>query len=161
VTGTLAKIATDVKLMMQTEVEEVYEPFHEGPAARSSTMPAESANPIASLYITATSGMVRQLVAALLNRHGPGPRSAPTGTWEIEWIAMPEIFLLAAGRRSISRGSLSRALQVNPERMRANLDITRGLIVSEAVMMGPRTVARAARRAHDLVYDVCRQGDRH
>ena len=41
-------------------------------------------------------------------------------------------------------------------RMRANLDITKGLIVSEAVMMGlgPHL---GRQYAHDLVYDVCRQ----
>ena len=40
--------------------------------------------------------------------------------------------------------------------MRANLDITKGLIVSEAVMMGlgPHL---GRQYAHDLVYDVCRQ----
>src|SRR5215510_3845652 len=37
VTGICGKIAFDVKLMMQTEVEEVYEPFHEGRGS-SSTM---------------------------------------------------------------------------------------------------------------------------
>jgi 3-carboxy-cis,cis-muconate cycloisomerase len=40
--------------------------------------------------------------------------------------------------------------------MRANLDITRGLIVSEAVMMGlgPHI---GRQYAHDLVYDICRK----
>ena len=40
--------------------------------------------------------------------------------------------------------------------MRANLDITAGLIVSEAVMMGlgPHL---GRQYAHDLVYDICRQ----
>ena len=47
-------------------------------------------------------------------------------------------------------------LQVDEKRMRANLDITKGLIVSEAVMMGlgPELGRQSA---HDLVYDVCRQ----
>src|ERR1700687_4894952 len=35
VTGVCGKIAFDVKLMMQTEVEEVYEPFHEGRGSAS------------------------------------------------------------------------------------------------------------------------------
>ena len=40
--------------------------------------------------------------------------------------------------------------------MRANLDLTRGMIVSEAVMMGlGRHLGR--QRAHDLVYDICRE----
>ena len=40
--------------------------------------------------------------------------------------------------------------------MRANLDITKGLIVSEAVMMGlgPHL---GRQYAHDLVYDICRE----
>jgi len=40
--------------------------------------------------------------------------------------------------------------------MRANLDLTRGLIMSEAVMMGlGRHIGREY--AHDLVYDLCRE----
>ena len=40
--------------------------------------------------------------------------------------------------------------------MRANLEMTNGLIVSEAVMMGlgPHL---GRQRAHDLVYDICRR----
>src|ERR1700723_2004098 len=50
VTGTCGKIAFDVKLLMQTEVEEVYEPFAEGRGS-SSTMPQKK-KPISSVYIT-------------------------------------------------------------------------------------------------------------
>jgi 3-carboxy-cis,cis-muconate cycloisomerase len=39
--------------------------------------------------------------------------------------------------------------------MRANLDITNGTIVSEAVMMGLGPYL-GRQRAHDLVYDICR-----
>ncbi|MGB7102944.1 MAG: adenylosuccinate lyase family protein, partial [Xanthobacteraceae bacterium] len=62
VAGTCGKIAFDVKLMMQTEVEELYEPFHEGRGS-SSTMP-QKRNPISSVYITALNAVVRQQVAA-------------------------------------------------------------------------------------------------
>jgi len=65
VTGTLGKVSMDVKLMMQTEVEEVYEPFAEGRGS-SSTMP-QKRNPISSNYIHACVSMVRQNVAALLD----------------------------------------------------------------------------------------------
>ena len=40
--------------------------------------------------------------------------------------------------------------------MRANLDLTNGLIVSEAVMMGLAPFL-GRERAHDLVYDICRE----
>jgi len=78
-----------------------------------------------------------------------------TGPWEIEWIAVPEIFLLSAGALNQARFLVS-GLQVDPARMRRNLDLTGGLIVSEAVMMGlgPHL---GRQRAHDLVYDICRK----
>jgi len=152
VTGTLGKIATDVKLMMQTEVEEVYEPFAEGRGS-SSTMP-QKRNPISSNYIIACTAMVRQNVAALLDAMLEDHERA-TGPWEIEWIAVPEIFLLSAGALAQAR-FLVAGLQVDPARMRRNLDITGGLIVSEAVMMGLGPYL-GRQRAHDLVYDICRK----
>src|ERR1700761_1030445 len=65
VTGSCGKIALDVKLLMQTEVEEVYEPFAQGRGS-SSTMP-QKRNPISSVYITALTSVVRQQAAALLD----------------------------------------------------------------------------------------------
>jgi 3-carboxy-cis,cis-muconate cycloisomerase len=152
VTGSCGKIALDVKLMMQTEVEEVYEPFHEGRGS-SSTMP-QKRNPISSVYITATTSLVRQHVAALLDAMVEDHERA-TGPWEIEWIAVPEIFSLASGALAQTRFMVS-GLQVDERKMRANLDITRGLIMSEAVMMGlgPHI---GRQYAHDLVYDICRK----
>jgi 3-carboxy-cis,cis-muconate cycloisomerase len=152
VTGSCGKIAFDVKLLMQTEVEEVYEPFHQGRGS-SSTMP-QKRNPISSVYITAQTAMVRQLVAALLEAMVEDHERA-TGPWEIEWIALPEIFMLSAGAISQTR-FLVEGLQVNEKKMRANLDITNGLIMSEAVMMG-LGAAMGRNRAHDVVYDVCRE----
>src|SRR6188474_383184 len=152
VTGICNKIAYDVKLMMQTEVEEVFEPFHEGRGS-SSTMP-QKRNPISCVYITAQSAVVRTQVTALLNAMEQDHERA-TGQWEIEWIVLPEIFVLTAGCLAQTR-FLVGGLQVDEKRMRANLDITKGLIVSEAVMMGlgPHL---GRQYAHDLVYDICRK----
>jgi len=152
VTGLCGKIAYDVKLMMQTEVEEVFEPFHEGRGS-SSTMP-QKRNPISSVYITAQSGVVRSQVVALLNALEQDHERA-TGQWEIEWIVLPEIFTLTAGCLAQTKFLVS-GLQVNEARMRENLDITKGLIVSEAVMMGLGPYL-GRQYAHDLVYDICRQ----
>ncbi|MGH7087752.1 MAG: 3-carboxy-cis,cis-muconate cycloisomerase, partial [Stellaceae bacterium] len=151
VTGTLGKIATDVKLMMQTDVEEVFEPFAEGRGS-SSTMP-QKRNPISCNYITACVALVRQHVAALLDAMVEDHERA-TGPWEIEWVAVPEIFLLSAGALGQAKVLLS-GLEVDEKRMRANLDLTGGLIVSEAVMMGLGPYL-GRQRAHDLVYDICR-----
>ena len=151
VTGTLAKLATDVKLLMQTEVAEVYEPFHEGRGS-SSTMP-QKRNPISCLYIHATAALVRQHAGAMIEAM-VADHERSTGPWEIEWVALPEIFLLASGALAQSRG-LAAGLEVDAERMRKNLDLTQGLIVSEAVMMG-LAPHLGRQRAHDLVYDICR-----
>jgi 3-carboxy-cis,cis-muconate cycloisomerase len=151
VTGSCGKIAFDVKLLMQTEVEEVYEPFHEGRGS-SSTMP-QKRNPISSVYITAQAAMVKQLAAALMEAMIEDHERA-TGPWEIEWIALPEIFMLSAGALAQTRFVVS-GLQVNEKKMRENLDITKGLIMSEAVMMG-LGAAMGRNRAHDVVYDICR-----
>ncbi len=152
VTGTLGKIATDVKLMMQTEVAEVAEPFAHGRGS-SSTMP-QKRNPISCNYILACTSVVRQHAAALLEAVVEDHERS-TGPWEIEWIALPETFLLAAGALAQASHMLS-GLHVDEKRMRQNLDITKGLIVSEAVMMGLAPhIGR--QRAHDLIYDICRK----
>ena len=152
VTGTCGKIAFDVKLLMQTEVEEVYEPFHQGRGS-SSTMP-QKRNPISSVYITAQTAMVKQLAAALLEAMVEDHERA-TGPWEIEWIALPEIFMLSAGALAQTRFVVE-GLQVNEKRMRDNIGITKGLLMSEAVMMG-LGAAIGRNRAHDVVYDICRE----
>ena len=73
VTGICGKIAFDVKLMMQTEVEEVYEPFHEGRGS-SSTMP-QKRNPISCVYITAQTARGAHAGRGAAQRHGAGPRA--------------------------------------------------------------------------------------
>jgi 3-carboxy-cis,cis-muconate cycloisomerase len=152
VTGSCSKIAFDVKLMMQTEVEELYEPFFEGRGS-SSTMP-QKRNPISSVYITALTSVVRQQTAALLDAMVEDHERA-TGPWEIEWIVLPEIFCFTAGALAQTEFVLT-GLQVDEKKMRANLDLTKGLIVSEAVMMGLAPYL-GRQYAHDLVYDICRQ----
>jgi len=151
VTATLGKFSTDVKLMMQTEVGEVYEPFAHGRGS-SSTMP-QKRNPISSCYIHACISVVRQHVAALLDAN-VADHERSTGPWEIEWIVLPEMLCLAAGALAQSRFVLE-GLEVDPGRMRANLDLTNGLVVSEAVMMGLGPYL-GREYAHDLVYDICR-----
>jgi 3-carboxy-cis,cis-muconate cycloisomerase len=149
--GTLGKLSMDVKLLMQTEVGEVFEPFAHGRGS-SSTMP-QKRNPISSCYIHAAISVVRQHAAALLDAM-VADHERSTGPWEIEWIVLPEAFCLTAGALRQARAMLE-GLEVDAARMRANLDLTNGLVASEAVMMGlGRHLGRE--RAHDLVYDLCR-----
>jgi 3-carboxy-cis,cis-muconate cycloisomerase len=150
--GTLGKIAMDVKLMMQTEVGEVYEPFAHGRGS-SSTMP-QKRNPISSCYIHAAVSVVRQHAAALMDAM-VADHERSTGPWEIEWIVLPEAFCLTAGALKQTRFVLE-GLEVDEARMRANIDLTNGLLMSEAVMMGLGPYI-GREYAHDLVYDLCRE----
>jgi 3-carboxy-cis,cis-muconate cycloisomerase len=153
--GTLGKLALDVRLMMQTEVAEVQEPFAHGRGS-SSTMP-QKRNPISSCYIHAAISVVRQHAAALLDAM-VADHERSTGPWEIEWIVLPEAFCLLAGALHQARAVLE-GLEVDPVRMRANLDLTQGLVMAEAVMMG-LAPHLGRERAHDLVYDICREAIR-
>lgn len=149
--GTLGKLSTDVKLMMQTEVGEVYEPFAHGRGS-SSTMP-QKRNPISSCYIHAAISVVRQHAAALMDAM-VADHERSTGPWEIEWIVLPEAFCLMAGALKQARFVVE-GLEVDPEAMRRNIDLTGGLVMSEAVMMGLGPYL-GREYAHDLVYDLCR-----
>ena len=141
--GSLGKIAMDVKLMMQTEVAEVFEPFAPGRGS-SSTMP-QKRNPISCLYIHANISVARQHSAALMDAM-VADHERSTGPWEIEWVSLPEIFCLMSGALKQTKFVLT-GLEVDADRMRANIDLTHGLVMSEAVMMGLGPYHRSRVRA--------------
>ncbi len=151
VTGSLGKIALDIMLMASTEFAEVYEPFVKGRGA-SSTMP-QKRNPISSELMLAACKAVRQHAGLMLDAMVQDFERA-TGPWHAEWMAIPESFVLTAGALHQAKFALG-GLVVDEEKMAANLDVSRGLIVAEAVMMGlAPQVGR--QEAHDIVYDACR-----
>jgi 3-carboxy-cis,cis-muconate cycloisomerase len=159
VTGTLGKIATDVMMMSATEFGEVAEPFVPGRGA-SSTMP-QKRNPISSELMLAAAKAVRQHVATMLDGMIHDFERA-TGPWHLEWVSLPESFLLTASSLANAKLMLG-GLVVHEQRMRENLDLTHGLIVAEAVMMA--VAPKLGRQnAHDIVYAACREaieGNRH
>jgi len=150
--GTLGKLAMDVKLMMQTEIAEVQEPFVRGRGS-SSTMP-QKRNPISCCYIHAAISVVRQHAAALMDAM-VADHERSTGPWEIEWIVLPDAFCLIAGALKQAKFVLH-GLEVDARVMRRNIDLTGGLVMSEALMMGLASYI-GREYAHDLVYDLCRE----
>ncbi|HEX5080244.1 MAG TPA: 3-carboxy-cis,cis-muconate cycloisomerase [Geminicoccaceae bacterium] len=158
-TGSLGKIATDVMLLMQTEVGEVAEPHAPGRGG-SSTMP-QKRNPIACEFILAAAKNVRQQVAVMLDAMLQDHERA-TGPWHAEWLALPQAFALCAGALHHSRALLE-GLTVDATRMRRNLDMTRGMITAEAVMMA-LAPALGREAAHHVVAAACNEAlasDRH
>lgn len=151
VTGSLGKIALDVMMMMTSELGEVYEPFVKGRGA-SSTMP-QKRNPISCELMYAAAKGVRQQAGLMLDAMIQDFERS-TGPWQAEWVAIPEAFALSAASLGQAKFMLA-GLEVRTERMRQNLDMTRGLIVAEAVMMG-LAPALGRQVAHDVVYAACR-----
>ncbi|RIV37612.1 3-carboxy-cis,cis-muconate cycloisomerase [Micromonospora radicis] len=139
------KIALDVGLLAQTEVGEVTE----GGAGRggSSAMPHKR-NPVDSVLVTAAARRAPGLVGTLFAAAGQEHERA-TGGWHAEWEPLLELVHLAGGATARTARMLA-DLRVHPQRMRANLDATGGLLLAEAVAtrLAP-ALGRAA--AHDLV----------
>ena len=150
VCGSLAKIATDVILLMQSELGEVLEP-HQAGRGGSSTMP-QKRNPIASEYIIAAARGVHALLPLLFTAMA-GDHERATGPWQSEQLALPQIFLLTAG--ALAHGAaLAEGMTADAERMRADLDVTQGLIMAEAFMM--RLAPKLGRdQAHHSVQQAC------
>lgn len=151
VAGSLGKIALDVMLMMTNEIAEAFEPFVKSRGA-SSTMP-QKRNPISCELMLSASKTVRQHAGLALDAMVQDFERA-TGPWHIEWSAIPESFVLTAGALRQAKFMLG-GLEVDTRRMRQNLDLTGGLIVAEAVMMGLAPYL-GRQTAHDVVYDACR-----
>jgi 3-carboxy-cis,cis-muconate cycloisomerase len=150
VCGSLAKLATDVILLAQTEVGELAEPYVAGRGS-SSTMP-QKRNPIASEYILAAARTVHALVPVMFGAMAADHERA-TGPWQAEMLALPQAFVLTHGALQYA-GAIADGMVIDAARMRRNLDLTGGLIVAEAVMMGLAPhIGRG--EAHHVVKHAC------
>jgi 3-carboxy-cis,cis-muconate cycloisomerase len=150
--GTLGKIARDISLHMQTEIAEVFEPAGEGRGG-SSTMPHKR-NPVSAAVVLAAAtrvpGLVSTMLSAMVQEDERG-----LGNWHAEWETLPEIFRLAAGALQ-QMVVIVPHLEVDPVRMRSNLDATHGLIFAEAVTMAlGKHIGKSA--AHKLVETASQQ----
>ncbi|MGH2826480.1 MAG: 3-carboxy-cis,cis-muconate cycloisomerase [Actinomycetota bacterium] len=160
VAGSMAKIAGDVVLLMQTEVGEVSEGASAGPGT-SSALPHKRNPVLASGAIASArlaTGTVPVVLSAMMQEH---ERAA--GGWQAEWLAIPELFRLTAAAVDRVR-SIVENIEIDSERMSANLDSTGGQIMSEALVMALaphvgrpeayRLVAKAGERAYQQGTDL-------
>jgi 3-carboxy-cis,cis-muconate cycloisomerase len=128
-TGTLAKVARDVALLMQHEVAEASERVSEGHGG-SSAMPQKH-NPVACAAILAAHARMPGLVATMLQsmtqEHERG-----LGLWQAEWETVPQAFQLAAAALTNSN-EVVEGLTADADRMQANFDSLLGTTMSESV----------------------------
>ncbi|MGW0839908.1 class-II fumarase/aspartase family protein [Streptomyces sp. NPDC002787] len=135
VTGALGKFALDVQTLSRTEIGEVSEPTGAGRGA-SSAMPQKRNPALATLIVSAA----RQVPAhaLVLAQCLLAEDERPAGAWHAEWQPLREALRLAGGA-SHTAVELAEGLIVHPTRMRANLELTGGAIVTErlAVALAP------------------------
>ncbi|HEY6937803.1 MAG TPA: 3-carboxy-cis,cis-muconate cycloisomerase [Terriglobales bacterium] len=150
--GTLGKIARDLSLQAQTEVAEVFEPAAPGRGG-SSTMPHKR-NPVTAAVVLAAATRVPALVSTMLSSMVQ-EQERGLGGWHAEWETLPEIISLTAGALHHLAETVEH-LDVDTERMRANLELTHGLIFAEAVQMVlGEQIGRL--EAHELVETACQR----
>jgi 3-carboxy-cis,cis-muconate cycloisomerase len=154
--GTMGKVARDLTLLAQTEVGEVSEGEADGRGA-SSTLPHKR-NPVGAVAVMAcaqrTPALVATVLAAMVQEH---ERAA--GTWQAETGTLIELLRLTGSAAASLRETLA-GLVVDPERMRANLEMSQGLVMSESAAMALATVMgwEPARR---LVSEAARAAEAH
>lgn len=119
---------SDVVHLASTEVAEVSEPFVQGRGG-SSAMPHKR-NPVSATVLVAAAtvapGLASTMFSSMVAAH-----ERPAGAWHAEWHALPQLFGLASGALREAR-CLAEGLEVDSARMRANIDLTHGLIFADA-----------------------------
>jgi 3-carboxy-cis,cis-muconate cycloisomerase len=151
-TGSLAKLAHDIALLMQSEVGELSEGNAEGRGG-SSTMPHKH-NPVACAAVLAIHARMPGLVTTMLHAM-PQEHERGLGLWQAEWEIVPEAFRLASAALAYSI-DMAENLQVDAARMLANFDDLRGLTLSEAV-----STALAPKIGRTAAHEILRKATAH
>lgn len=147
-TGALGKMARDIALLMQHEVGEVAEA-----GGGSSAMPHKQ-NPsgcaIALAAANRTPGLVSAFLSGMIQEH-----ERAVGGWQAEWPTVAGVIEATGSALAAMKGVLE-GLTVYPERMRANLAATHGVIFTEklAMLLAPKLGRDAA---HALLADAARE----
>ncbi len=139
--GVLAKIARDVELMAQSEVGELREG---GEHRGGSTAMAHKRNPVAAVSVIACARRVPGLVGTLYAAMEQELQRA-AGAWQSEWGTLSDLLTLTSSAAAWAVDLLSN-LEVDPERMRLNLELLARSGVEEAADPVP-----ALQRAGELI----------
>jgi 3-carboxy-cis,cis-muconate cycloisomerase len=142
--GALGKVAVDVQVLTRTEIGEVAEPAAPGRGA-SSAMPQKHNPVLATMIAVVARQLPLEAIVLFQSMVAEDERSA--GAWHAEWQPLRECLRLAIGA-STNAAELAEGLVVFPERMRANLALTGGAVVSERInaVLAPDLGKAAAKR---------------
>jgi adenylosuccinate lyase len=142
--GTIEKIATEIRNLHRTEIAEV----REGRPHGSSSMPHKQ-NPSTCETLTGLSRIVRMNALAALENQTIWHEQDLTRS-SVERIIYPDSFL-AMHYLLVRMTSVIEQLIINAERMRQNLELSRGTIFSQALLLRLIDKGMARAQAHELI----------
>jgi 3-carboxy-cis,cis-muconate cycloisomerase len=146
--GAAAKVGLDVVLLSQSEVGEVAERS----GGSSSTMP-QKRNPVSSTLAVACARLAhvhaQPLLGGLAHEH-----ERAVGGWHAEWAALSGTLAYSGGAAAAAADALEK-LQVDDERMRANLEASGGLVLAERISFA-LTPRLGRSQAHLVVAEAAR-----
>lgn len=151
--STIAKIGNEIMELQRLELGEVREPFIPGTVG-SITMP-QKRNPEFSEHLDtlarlarSAAGVMTEGMVQLHERDGRG--------WKAEWVALPQACAMTLKASGLA-AELLEGLQVDEERMLANIAARRGFVFAEPVM---RALADRVGKhtAHEIVYEAAMAG---
>lgn len=138
--ATLEKIATEIRALQKTEVRELEEPF--GKKQKGSSAMPHKKNPVGCEQVTGLARLVRtNALAALENIALWHERDISHSS--VERVIVPDSFL-ALDHMLWRMTDIVRGMSVNTERMRKNLESTKGLVFSGQLLL--ELTARGMRR---------------
>ncbi|MEO0248024.1 MAG: adenylosuccinate lyase [candidate division WOR-3 bacterium] len=145
---TLNKIMTEIRNLQRTEIDEVAEGFERGKQVGSSTMPHKR-NPIMAERICGLSRILRADAFAAMDNIALWHERDLTNSAPERFI-IPEACIVADYMLAKSIDVLKN-LEFKPENIKRNLNMTRGLIMAENVMMALVDKGMGRQEAHELV----------
>lgn len=147
IAASLEKFATEVRNLQRTEVREVEEPFGEGQTG-SSSMPHKR-NPELTERICGLARLIRgHAVTALENVALWGERDISHSS--AERLILPDSCLALDYMLDLFTGVV-RGMRVYPERMKQNMELTRGLLFSQRVLLALVEKGLSRERAYEIV----------
>jgi adenylosuccinate lyase len=149
--STLDNVASEVRELQRPEIGEVFEAFEEKSQVGSSTMPHKR-NPMISERICGLAKIMRSLVLPALE-NVPTWHERDLTQSSCERFVIPEECILI-DYMLILMTHVLRGLEVDEARMRKNMEITQGRMMSEAVMLALAKKGLGRQKAHELTREL-------
>jgi adenylosuccinate lyase len=147
IAATLDKMAKEIRNLQRTEIAEVFEPFRRKQVG-SSTMP-QKRNPHKSERICSLARMIKSLVIPALDNVSLEHERDLTNSAS-ERIIVPESFILLDYMLK-QLSNIVESLEFNLEMINRNLEMTRGLCMSESIMIKLVEKGMGRQEAHELL----------